>query len=450
MKPRTRLQLETWQLHKSLPKPKEHEAFVISKHEFYYTTHYKNLVCLECNHSWRPPQTWHAQVVGVKCPSCEKNLIKSNNYNGLLEKVISYSVVQVVGRFQVFRYFSCWKFMYKNKPPHYSFRSLFEEWVDYDKNKKVVIGRNPSDYGDGFSYSDYEVRYNKNPWGGMTPFDRFISTFNCPDAEFLPRFKKYGLGKDFHNCDYRYLLNALERSTKIETLFKAKQKELLYHGVHVDSKYDQYWPQIKIVLRHKYKIKDASMWYDLLDLLRYFNKDLHSPKFICPKSLKREHDYWMNKKRKIQEAQAREREKKEAIKRQENLKIAMQKFEEHFGKFFELELTKGNITIKALRSIDEFKEEGDELKHCLYTNEYYLKKDSLILSARVDGVRTETVEFSLKNMKVSQARGLKNNTTPFHDEILGIIKANISKIKKLAQQPSEIKTESITKNQHAA
>ena len=39
MKPKTKLQVEVWNLHKRLDNPKEHEPYVISKHKFYYTTH---------------------------------------------------------------------------------------------------------------------------------------------------------------------------------------------------------------------------------------------------------------------------------------------------------------------------------------------------------------------------------------------------------------------------
>ena len=45
------------------------------------------------------------------------------------------------------------------------------------------------------------------------------------------------------------------------------------------------------------------------------------------------------------------------------------------------------------------------MHHCVFTNEYYLKADSLILSATIDGKRIETIEVSLKRMEVVQSRG---------------------------------------------
>lgn len=239
MKPKTKIQQEVWKLHQNLSEPKEYEEFVASKHDLYYTTHYKNLICLECNHTWKPTQIWHEQVLGVKCPSCKNKLKKISIHNGLIERIMTYSVVQVVDRFQVVRYFSCWKNMYKNKKPRYYFRSLFEEWTDYDKNKKVIVGRTGTWAGDGFSSSSFEIRY-VNPRYGQSEYDRFCSDINCPDAEFLPRFKKYGLAKFNHDCDYRRLISKIENNPKVETLLKAKQKELLLYAVHKDDKYHTY------------------------------------------------------------------------------------------------------------------------------------------------------------------------------------------------------------------
>ncbi|GIZ08344.1 PcfJ domain-containing protein [Flavobacterium sp. UMI-01] len=430
MKPRTKLQVEVWDLHQRLDNPKEHEPYVISKHKFYYTTHYKNLVCLECNHQWKPSQVWQEELIGVECPSCKKKLEKVITQNGgMASRILTYSVTQVVGRFQLFRYFSCWKHMQKNKLPRYSFHSLFEEWNDFDVKKRVIVGRTQSWSGDGFSSSDYEIRYvNTSGWRG-NPYDGFVSDYNCPGAEILPRFKKYGLTSYKHDFDYRLLLDRLGSSPKLETLLKARQKDLLFFALHKDSHHNRYWPQIKLVIRNKYKIKDAGIWYDYLDLLRYFKKDIHNPIFICPKNLNKEHDRLMNKKRKIIDARNRERERLEAEKRQQKLEKATVEYVERNQKLFDLEFTKGNISITILKSIDEFKQEGDELKHCVYTNEYYLKEKSLIFSAKVNGKRTETIEIRIPELTIVQSRGISNQSTDYHNEIVSLVKSNLGKIK---------------------
>jgi hypothetical protein len=438
MKPKTRLQVEVWNLHNRLSKPIEHEPFVISKHDFYFTTHYKNLICLECNHMWKPETETKKKVSNVVCPSCKKKVKKLAIHNGQFIRILSYSVVQVVDRFQVVRYFSCWKIMEKNKKPRYNFRSLFEEWTEYDKNKKVIIGKNTTWSGDGFSSSDYEVRYN-NPRYGQSEYDRFTSDFNCPGATFLPRFKKYGLGKDFHNCDYRYLLNRLERSSKVETLFKSKQKELLFYAVHKNECYHSFWPQIKILLRHKYKIKDAGMWYDYLELLKGFGKDILNPKFILPENLKKAHNEYVAKEQIRIDKERAERE----IKRQENERLraeaetALKNIKADVFKDFSFK--KGKILIVPLIEEKDVKEEGKVLKHCVHTNGYHNKSGILLMSARIDGQRIETIEISLASYSIIQCRGFDNNPTEYHDEIIQIVRQNMGKISRLIEKQKKLK-----------
>lgn len=439
MIPKTKLQVEVWNLHKGLYDPVDQEPFVISKHDFYYTTHYKDLICLECNHQWKPEMAlWKEETIGVKCPHCDKKLKKIAINNGQFTRVITYSVVQVVDRFQVVRYFSCWKSMYKNKKPSYWFRNLFEEWKDYDKNKEVVIGLNTTWTGDGFSSSGYEVRYNNRKYG-QTEYDRFASDFNCPGAEFLPRFKKYGLGYDFHNCDYRYLLKKLEGSPMIETLLKAKQKELLFYAVHKDERYRSYWSQIKILLRHKYKLNDAGIWYDYLQLLKEFGKDISNPKFILPKNLKKSHNEYVVKKQKQTEKARIERE----LKRQESERLkaeaeeALKNIKKEVFKGFVMK--KGDVLIVPLIEDDDVKEEGKILKHCVHANAYHKKPGILLMSARVDGKRIETIEISLASYSIIQCRGKGNGITQYHDEIIAIVRQNMGKISRLVEKQKKLK-----------
>jgi hypothetical protein len=100
------------------------------------------------------------------------------------------------------------------------------------------------------------------------------------------------------------------------------------------------------------------------------------------------------------------------------------------SKFFGIQFTDGLINVKVLKSVEEIMQEGDEMHHCLFFNEYHLKSDSLILSACIDGKRIETVELSLSKLEVLQSRGVCNKNTEYHDRIIGLVKKNIPLIKK--------------------
>ena len=64
------------------------------------------------------------------------------------------------------------------------------------------------------------------------------------------------------------------------------------------------------------------------------------------------------------------------------------------------------------------------MHNCLFSNEYYLKEDSLILSATIEGKRIETIEVSLKTLEVVQSRGLCNKNTEYHEQIVNLVNAN--------------------------
>ena len=74
--------------------------------------------------------------------------------------------------------------------------------------------------------------------------------------------------------------------------------------------------------------------------------------------------------------------------------------------------------------MQEYLEEGKALHHCVFTNEYYLKENSLILSATIEGRRIETIEVNLDTLKVVQSRGVCNKKTEYHDQIVSLVNAN--------------------------
>jgi hypothetical protein len=54
-------------------------------------------------------------------------------------------------------------------------------------------------------------------------------------------------------------------------------------------------------------------------------------------------------------------------------------------------------------SVTEFFEKDMAMHHCVFSNQYYLKEDSLILSASIEGKRIETIELSLDTMLIAQS-----------------------------------------------
>ena len=109
-------------------------------------------------------------------------------------------------------------------------------------------------------------------------------------------------------------------------------------------------------------------------------------------------------------------------------------------KFFGLVFSNGNIDIRVLKDVSQFIEESEKLRHCLFTNDYHKKKDSLILKAQYKGESVETVEVCLKSFKVLQSRGKHNSPSKYNEEIISIIKDNIGKIKAISKPKGKMKS----------
>ncbi|MDY0986712.1 PcfJ domain-containing protein [Flavobacterium sp. CFBP9031] len=89
----------------------------------------------------------------------------------------------------------------------------------------------------------------------------------------------------------------------------------------------------------------------------------------------------------------------------------------------------------------DFLEQGDMLRHCVFTNEYYKKKNSLILSARFENKPVETIEVALPSLEVLQCRGDKNRVSPHHKQILKLLHQNLYQIKKRMKNKKEERAE---------
>ncbi|MEG1587195.1 MAG: PcfJ domain-containing protein, partial [Bacteroidales bacterium] len=109
-----------------------------------------------------------------------------------------------------------------------------------------------------------------------------------------------------------------------------------------------------------------------------------------------------------------------------------QMFEERIKRFLDLKIKDEDIEIVPLRSIDEFKAEGELMHHCVFASKYFERLDCLILSAKIGEEHIETIEVDLLKWQVVQSRGKFNQPTPYHDKIVNLVKSNINLIKRIA------------------
>ena len=102
-------------------------------------------------------------------------------------------------------------------------------------------------------------------------------------------------------------------------------------------------------------------------------------------------------------------------------------------KYFGLCIVAEKFKIVCLQTIDEFKDEGNALHHCVFRMGYFRKADSLILSARdADNNPIETLELSLRTFNILQCRGDHDHNSPLHDEIVKVMNDNMWQVKELS------------------
>jgi hypothetical protein len=100
------------------------------------------------------------------------------------------------------------------------------------------------------------------------------------------------------------------------------------------------------------------------------------------------------------------------------------------AKFFGICFGNSNIVVTVLQSVADIAVEGQAMHHCVFANEYYKKPDSLILSAKTpEGERLETIEVDLKTFQILQSRGVCNQNTPHHNEIINLVNNNMYRIR---------------------
>lgn len=356
----------------------------------------------------------------MECPVCSRKLRVDDTRKKRLDQRSFFVVLDVVDGFQLNRFFEVISEHKAGEAPNFRVWEVVQQWMSPEMAKPEIIARNRGGMGwyqDGF-HGDLEIR-NRDLIDRK--YDLWASKV-YPGGKCLPIYKRNGFSGKFGGVTPFELFTNTLKDSYAETLLKTKQFSLLAARIDVRSgSVYRHWPSIKICIRNNYIVKDAITWLDYLDLLNYFGKDLRSAKYVCTPNLKKEHDRLVKKKTEITNRQDLERRKKQTENDQND-------YAKSKGVFFGIAFSDADLEVRVLEHVKEFIEEADAHKHCVYSNRYFAKEDSLILSARLNGTPIETVEISLSKMQVVQSRGLQNKATEYHEKILELLNKGLPTI----------------------
>lgn len=345
-------------------------------------------------------------------------------YNQVHFKEIEYfSVLQTCAGYQVVRIVIAYKHMKKNFAPTYFCKEVMQHWIN-PKGEVRTLSLSTNVFSSTIDawkfYSPLEIKpkdFFRNAKFYINPCKVY------PQIKVLPVLKRNGFKTSVYEIAPHLLFYSLLTDPIAETLLKAKQLNVLQYYLGASRQcVKRNWQAVKTVIRNGYKIADVQIWEDYLELLRYFKKDLSCPAYVCPKNLSEAHDHLLQKKREIIRK-----------KKLQDLRLEIEKAQKRYAsdkkRFFGLIFQQKQLTISVIENVKDFMQEGDDLHHCVFTNEYYDRKDSLILSAKIAEQSVETIEISLSRMEILQCRGMKNKPSKHHEKILNLLSQNLYLIK---------------------
>lgn len=435
MRPRTKVQREVAALFQTLPPLSAKQETYGLEHSHELTGYFSvgEVWCTNCGTFTGALDPTSSMKDGEEyvCPFCGKKLTIRRSTKKKHSEKRYFTIITTCKNWQVFRHFVSYWNVRKGKEPNAWCSEAVQIWLREDGTEVIVSRPCTIHGGDSWNFwKPMEIRTRYHSYYDYNGVKYNIWADNIyPDYKVLPILKRNGfnLKATKYGMPPCRLMLALLSDNEAEFLVKTRQYSLLnYFKYKRDIKCGKYMPSIKICVRNKYKVKDASMWVDYIDLLEYFHFDTRNAYYVCPKNLKKEHDRLMVKKERIEAKRKAEEDRKNAVQWEADYKAKK-------GMYFGICFGNENIQIAVITSVADMSEEGAFMHHCVYNAKYFARENSLILSARdKDGNRLETIELDLRTLEVVQSRGKCNGESPYHAQILSLVKENIELFRKVA------------------
>lgn len=375
--------------------------------------------CERCGHVFEIENPTHSQITGETCPACGRELKVELSRCRKKRRDSSLSVITTCKGFQVLRFFEATIYAQKGVPAEVYLDELFQNWITPD-GRDVVVGRSLEsiNYNLRFTGSPLQIRASGHPEAYAME-----GIYLYPRTSIIPELRLRGWIPDWRgrSIPHYHLMKALLTYPKVETLLKAGQYALAENVAQYGIP-DDMWPSVRICIRRGYIVKDAQTWRDMVTILSRLGKDIRNYVYVCPDNLKEAHDRWDAKFREM-------KMRRDLEKMRESLAEKNAAYAERMKDVLSINLTEGSLSIRPLQTQLEFWEEGEYMHNCVYSAKYYERKHSLIMTARVNGRRMETVEVDTAKCVVRQSRGVCNSTTEWHDKIINLVMKNMPKMR---------------------
>ena len=427
MKPRTAFQKRVVAANGSLrPIDQKHfiEVYNRTCEHIAFQNKQKTLICGDCG-GLIETVNGKAKVI---CPQCGRALTPMDNRKWSYKQAYYIMAIDHAKGFQILRYYLLYTYFRKGNAVRLEPWEIFRIYIA-DNGQRAVCARlrsSFSTYRDQWRYdTKIELRQVNSPWP-YTPYD-VHAWANLRTRHLSPKAKLVGLNKvsdkDFPSAA---TICKIFSDSRFETIWKAGMHEMAYR---LDEQtMNALWAALKICLRNHYQPNNVSDYIDYLQQLIRLGKDIHNAHYVCPADLTLAHTKTDEAIRKALAKERYEQEKK-------RIASAEQEYAKRITPFLSLNLTNQQFNIAVLPTVQAFYEEGQSMHHCVYTNRYYERTDSLILSCRdKQNHRLATIEIGLPQGDIKQVRAACNQIPAQYDSIVQLLTAQRKQIKQQIKQ----------------
>lgn len=438
MKPKTKLHHEVLAISKDLEQGLADNAksYARKRMPTWIRLRYSNrFECHECGHEWKGPKLDREKLrrnQKMRCPSCGHRSTLTAENPGIHRLV--FDQLEHHGRFQVIRQYVLSQWTPNKGVSEYDYVEGAQHFIQCTGKPvgrmtslltppvgSMFMGGNSfpfGGHGDLTLYGGSQSVYGQGK-------DYFAGWY-APGRNLIhPELRKRGYRAtygDRHTLALQHLFPMLLRDSRTETLMKLGFPELAGNR-HLTG---EFWKPFLVGLRHGLPTDKADwgMYFDYLKIAKRLDLDIHNPQIAAPTDIREAHDTLLAK---WQKAEAKKKAEDD-----ERKKWLHQTYDRRMKRYERVRVKDGQIEVVPITTLDDMQKEGHDLNHCIYASGYYEREDSLCLSIRVAGQRTETAEINLKSMTIAQCRGRKNRRSKHHNRIVPIIEQKfIPQLKRL-------------------
>ena len=398
--------------------------------------------CPDCGRT-TPRQVPKGHIADLKerytCPCCGTKSTLVYSRKSHISQHAYFSIITLFEGWQVVRHFLCHWVVYRDgRGSWFGIDEVVQSWITPDGKHEVFVARPRqaiSCYQDSFQ-TDKPLSV-RHPHGAYYIWAEII----YPHAQVFPLARRNGFSipAACHAQAPSELIRNLLRPEiypHLEMLVKIKQYSLA-NILSVYESFESYAAQVRICHRNRYTVRDGRLWCDYIRMLRRAGLDDHNPRYVCPRDLKKAHDD-------LNDRLTRAERKRQAL---ENIRKARKDeadYQRDKAAFFGIAFGDDQISISVFQTVADIAREGADMHHCVFSAGYHKRKDSLLLSAAdKKGKHIETIEVDLENFTVAQSRGKCNSNSPHHDRILSLMRRNMHRIRKAAEQQQSLTPEQI-------